>query len=189
MGLHQAAERHERVLSLFVLDEAILGSEFPSPNRLTFLGDCVADLDASLIPSGKRTRRGLMTASFLVKDLRIDWRLGARHFFDLLVDGDGRTRARLPRDGAVANNVGNWQWVAGTGVDTRPHRMFNPVAQAKRFDPEGEYVRRQVPQLGELRAPGIYEPWKASGGLPPLDYPERIVDHVDAVRRLRAGRA
>ena len=68
-------------------------------------------------------RARLLTASFLTKDLVLDWRSGAAHFADLLVDGD------------VANNVGNWQWVAGTGVDTRPNRVFNPIAQAKRFDP------------------------------------------------------
>ncbi len=80
-------------------------------------------------------RARLVTASFLVKDLYLDWRLGAAHFFDLLVDGD------------IANNAGNWQWVAGTGNDTRPNRVFNPVRQAERFDPDGEYVKRWVPQL------------------------------------------
>jgi deoxyribodipyrimidine photo-lyase len=122
-------------------------------------------------------RARLVTASFLVKDLYLDWRAGAAHFFDLLVDGD------------LANNVGNWQWVAGVGVDTRPNRVFNPTAQAKRFDPDGEYVRRWVPELAELPGPAIHEPWKANGGLAPLDYPEPIVDHAEAVRRFRARRA
>ena len=75
-------------------------------------------------------RARMVTASFLVKDLGIDWREGARHFFDLLLDGD------------VAQNIGNWQWVAGTGVDTRPNRIYNPTAQLKKLDPDGAYVRR-----------------------------------------------
>ncbi len=70
----------------------------------------------------------LIVASFLAKTLYIDWRLGARHFHDLLVDGN------------VANNQLNWQWVAGTGTDTRPNRVLNTLTQAKRFDPEGQYV-------------------------------------------------
>ena len=93
-------------------------------------------------------RARLLTASFLTKDLYIDWRAGAAHFFDLLVDGD------------VANNVGNWQWVAGTGVDTRPNRVFNPITQAKRFDPEGDYVRRYVPELADVEGAAVHEPWK-----------------------------
>jgi deoxyribodipyrimidine photo-lyase len=122
-------------------------------------------------------RARLVTACFLVKDLFVDWRAGAQHFFDLLVDGD------------MANNVGNWQWVAGVGVDTRPNRVFNPTAQARRFDPDGAYVRRWVPELAELDGPSIHEPWKANGGLIPLDYPEPIVDHAEAVRRFRRRRA
>jgi len=78
-------------------------------------------------------RARLITASFLTKELSIDWRQGAWHFWDLLVDGD------------IANNAGNWQWVAGTGNDTRPNRRFNPARQAKRFDPDGEYARRYAP--------------------------------------------
>ena len=86
-------------------------------------------------------RARLVVASFLVKDLGIDWREGARHFFDLLLDGD------------MAQNIGNWQWVAGTGVDTRPNRIFNPTAQLKRLDPDGAYVKRYV--LGARRRPGL----------------------------------
>jgi deoxyribodipyrimidine photo-lyase len=92
-------------------------------------------------------RARLLTASFLVKDLRLDWRLGARHFLDLLVDGD------------IANNSGNWQWVAGTGNDTRPNRTFNPVRQARRFDPDGTYVRRWVPELASVPGPRVHAPW------------------------------
>jgi deoxyribodipyrimidine photo-lyase len=92
-------------------------------------------------------RARLLTASFLVKDLGLDWRLGARHFLDLLVDGD------------IANNSGNWQWVAGTGNDTRPNRTFNPVRQALRFDPDGTYVRRWVPELASVPGPSVHTPW------------------------------
>ncbi len=114
-------------------------------------------------------RARLVTASFLVKDLGIDWREGARHYFDLLLDGD------------VAQNIGNWQWVAGTGVDTRPNRVFNPTAQAKRLDPDGEYVRRWVPELAVVPDP-------LSPGLLAPSYPAPIVDHHEAVAAFRARR-
>jgi deoxyribodipyrimidine photo-lyase len=90
----------------------------------------------------------LITSSFLVRDLGIDWRAGARHFFDWLVDGD------------VANNVGNWQWVAGTGANPRSGRAFNPLRQAHRFDPDGAYVRRYVPELAAIEGRAVHEPWK-----------------------------
>jgi deoxyribodipyrimidine photo-lyase len=80
-------------------------------------------------------RARLIVGSYLTKTLRVDWRHGARVFSEMLVDAD------------LASNVGNWQWVAGTGVDTRPNRVLNPLRQAKRFDPEGAYVRRYVPEL------------------------------------------
>ena len=115
-------------------------------------------------------RARLLTASFLTKDLYIDWRHGAAHFASLLVDGD------------VANNTGNWQWVAGTGVDTRPNRVFNPTTQAKRFDPDGAYVRRYVPELAGVAGAGVHEPWKL--GEQPSGYPDPIVDHREAVARL-----
>jgi deoxyribodipyrimidine photo-lyase len=86
-------------------------------------------------------------------------------FFELLVDGD------------AANNVGNWQWVAGTGVDTRRNRVFNPIAQAKRLDPDGEYVRRHVPELSDLVDPSVHEPWRAPRSARAPEYPERIVDN------------
>jgi deoxyribodipyrimidine photo-lyase len=107
-------------------------------------------------------RARLITASFLVRNLGIDWRSGARHFFDWLVDGD------------VANNVGNWQWVAGTGANPRPRRALNPLRQAHRFDPGGEYVRRYVPELAAIEGRAVHEPWK----LPaiPNGYPPPIVE-------------
>jgi len=120
-------------------------------------------------------RARMVTASFLVKDLGIDWREGAGHFFDLLLDGD------------VAQNVGNWQWVAGTGVDTRPNRIFNPTLQAKRFDPGGDYVRRYVPELCGIEGRAVHEPWKL-GDARPRGYPEPIVDHGEAAARFLSGR-
>ncbi|MER6016317.1 cryptochrome/photolyase family protein [Streptomyces bluensis] len=110
-------------------------------------------------------RARLLTASFLTKTLYVDWRVGARHFLDLLVDGD------------IANNQLNWQWVAGTGTDTRPGRVLNPLAQARRFDPHGEYVRRWLPELRHLDAPD------ARG-----HYPAPIVDLASATARFTSAR-
>ena len=81
-------------------------------------------------------RARLVAGSFLTKHLGIDWRIGAAHFFEHLVDGD------------VANNTGNWQWVAGTGTDSRPNRRLSPQRQSERFDPDGVYARRYIPELG-----------------------------------------
>ena len=117
----------------------------------------------------------LIVASFLTKDLHQDWRRGARHFMERLVDGD------------LASNNHNWQWVAGTGADAAPyHRVFNPTVQGKRFDPDGVYVRRWVPELRGVTGPAVHEPWTLPGGLPG-GYPERVVDHKaereEALRR------
>ena len=84
--------------------------------------------------------------------------------------------------------MGNWQWVAGTGADTRPNRIFNPIRQAHRFDPAGDYVRRYVPELADVEGRAAHEPWRL-GLLRPQAYPERIVDHAHAVARFRAARA
>ncbi len=109
----------------------------------------------------------MVVASFLVKDLHIDWRRGARHFFDHLVDGD------------LASNQHGWQWVAGTGTDPSPYyRVFNPTRQGQQFDPDGTYVRRWVPELRDVPDRYVHEPWTAPGG-PPEGYPEPIVDHAE----------
>ncbi|MDQ3641077.1 MAG: DNA photolyase family protein [Actinomycetota bacterium] len=108
----------------------------------------------------------MVVASFLVKDLHIDWTRGARWFLRHLVDGD------------PASNSLNWQWVAGTGTDPAPYfRIFNPVTQGKEHDPDGDYVRRWVPELAGVAAAAVHEPWKLPGGVP-SGYPERIVDHA-----------
>jgi deoxyribodipyrimidine photo-lyase len=116
-------------------------------------------------------RARLLVGSFLTKTLGIDWRRGAEVFFELLVDGD------------IANNVGNWQWVAGTGVDSRPNRVFNPVAQAKRLDPDGAYVRRNVPELAGLTGASVHEPWRAPLAARAPEYPERIVEYLPGAAR------
>ncbi|MBM3220422.1 MAG: deoxyribodipyrimidine photo-lyase [Candidatus Rokubacteria bacterium] len=123
-------------------------------------------------------RARLITASFLLKDLGLDWRLGARHFLDLLVDGD------------IANNSGNWQWVAGTGNDTRPNRIFNPVRQALRFDPEGAYVRRWVPELATVTGARVHTPWRLPAAeRERLDYCAPLVDHDEAAAAFRRRRS
>ncbi|MEO3876476.1 deoxyribodipyrimidine photo-lyase [Nonomuraea sp. B12E4] len=105
-------------------------------------------------------RARLIVAAYLIRMLGVDWRDGAWHFWQHLLDGD------------VANNFGNWQWVAGTGNDTRPNRGFNPLRQAKRFDPAGEYVRRYVPELAGVPAGDVHEPWRLPK--PPSAYPARL---------------
>lgn len=122
-------------------------------------------------------RGRLLAASFLVKTLYVDWRVGARHFLDLLVDGD------------VANNQLNWQWMAGTGTDTRPNRVLNPVTQGRRHDPDGAYVRRWVPELAGIEGPAVHEPSTLRGlGPAALTYPVPIVDLSDGLARFRRAR-
>ncbi len=114
----------------------------------------------------------MIVASFLTKDLLVDWRSGERWFWDTLVDAD------------PANNAMGWQWVAGSGADAAPYfRVFNPVLQGERFDPRGDYVRRWIPELGGLPPELVHKPWLAGTPLPPEIYPERIVDHATARQR------
>ena len=121
-------------------------------------------------------RLRMIAASFLVKDLLVDWRLGEQWFAERLIDFD------------LASNNGGWQWAASTGCDAQPYfRIFNPVTQSERFDPEGAFIRRYVPELAALSAKEIHAPWR----LPPMvqqakdvvigrDYPPPIVDHAVA---------
>ena len=122
----------------------------------------------------------MITASFLTKDLHAWWPVGARHFLDHLVDGD------------LASNNHGWQWVAGTGTDAAPYfRVFNPVTQGKKFDPDGTYVRRWVPELAHLSGKAAHEPWEHDDGYRE-DYPRRIIDHAEerkeALARYQDGR-
>jgi deoxyribodipyrimidine photo-lyase len=112
-------------------------------------------------------RARLITASFLVKKLDLDWRAGVDHFAGLLLDAD------------VANNAGNWQWVAGTGTDTKPYRRFNPLRQAGRFDPDGAYVRRWIPELSRLAGPAVHRPWLLPAGRRPKGYPEPVPGAIE----------
>ncbi|USQ77947.1 cryptochrome/photolyase family protein [Ornithinimicrobium cryptoxanthini] len=126
-------------------------------------------------------RLRMITASFLTKDLHVWWPVGARWFLDHLIDGD------------VASNNHGWQWVAGTGTDAAPYfRVFSPVRQGERFDPDGDYVRRWVPELAHLPGPAVHQPWAHPEGYT-HGYPRRIVDHaeerVEALRRYETGRS
>ncbi len=129
---------------------------------------------------GMHNRARLLAGSFLVKDLLLPWQEGAAWFWDTLVDAD------------LADNTLGWQWVAGCGADAAPYfRVFNPVTQARRFDPDGAYVRRWVPELARLETRHLHAPWLAPGDALAAagvtlgeTYPEPIVDHGEA--RLRA---
>ncbi|KAA0921263.1 cryptochrome/photolyase family protein [Streptomyces apricus] len=123
-------------------------------------------------------RGRLLTASFFTKTLYVDWRVGARHFLDLLVDGD------------IANNQLNWQWAAGTGTDTRPNRVLNPVAQGKRFDADGAYVRRWVPELEGMARKFVHEPWRMrEAERAAYDYPGPVVELADRLERFKHARS
>jgi deoxyribodipyrimidine photo-lyase len=124
-------------------------------------------------------RLRMIVASFLAKDLLLDWRSGERYFEQHLADAD------------LAQNNGGWQWAASTGTDAVPYfRIFNPIVQGKRFDPSGEFVRRMLPQLAPVPDPFVHEPWR----MPPMlqrtlgtvigkDYPAPMVDHREARER------
>src|SRR5262245_41507640 len=118
-------------------------------------------------------RPRMIVASYLTKHLLLDWRLGEAHFMAELLDGQ------------LSQNNGNWQWIAGTGADAQPfHRMFSPVRQGERFDPDGSYVRRWVPELARVPPRHVHAPWSLTAmerrALCP-DYPPPIVD-LDAAR-------
>ena len=127
-------------------------------------------------------RLRMIVASFLVKDLLVDWRLGEKYFAERLIDFD------------LASNNGGWQWAASTGCDAQPYfRIFNPVTQSERFDPDGKFIRRYVPELAQLDAAEIHAPWQvppaiqqAKGVVIGRDYPAPIVDHAAARARALA---
>jgi deoxyribodipyrimidine photo-lyase len=125
----------------------------------------------------------MVVASFLIKDLLIPWQDGERWFWDTLVDAD------------IASNSAGWQWVAGSGADASPYyRVFNPVLQGQKFDPEGAYVKKWVPELKDVPREFIHNPWEMS--LPPKSYPKPMVDHgkardraLEAFKHIKKGAA
>jgi deoxyribodipyrimidine photo-lyase len=121
-------------------------------------------------------RLRMVVASFLCKDLGIDWRLGEKYFADRLNDFD------------LSANNGGWQWAASSGCDAQPYfRIFNPVTQSEKFDAEGKFIRRYVPELGRVSNKYIHAPWQmgrleqeATGTVIGRDYPAPIIDHARA---------
>jgi deoxyribodipyrimidine photo-lyase len=119
-------------------------------------------------------RARMIVASFLTKDLLIDWREGELHFMQHLIDGD-----------PAANN-GGWQWTAGTGTDAQPYfRIFNPVSQSRKFDPDGYYIRMWIPELADVPDGFVHTPWEMD--TPPEQYPPPIIDHEFARERTLAA--
>jgi deoxyribodipyrimidine photo-lyase len=119
----------------------------------------------------------MISASFLAKDLLIDWRMGERYFMEHLIDGD------------FASNNGGWGFSASTGVDPQPYfRIFNPLLQSEKFDAEGEYIRKWVPELREVREKAIHDPYERGAGAQARKsgYPARIVEHKGARERTLA---
>jgi deoxyribodipyrimidine photo-lyase len=159
-----------------------------SGSRAAFDAWCEGSTGYPFVDAGMRQLRAtgwmhnrvrMVVASFLVKDLGIDWRWGETFFMQRLVDGD------------PASNNGGWQWAASTGTDAQPYfRIFHPVKQGERFDPEGRYITRFVPELRGLPARQIHRPWKAPE--PPVDYPAPMVDHAErrrvTLKRFEAAR-
>src|SRR4029453_10376062 len=119
-------------------------------------------------------RLRMIAASFLVKDLLVDWRWGERYFADTLIDYD------------LASNNGGWQWAASTGCDAQPYfRIFNPVSQSEKFDPQGKFIRRYLPELSRVPDKFVHAPWtmdaaaqRESGCVIGRDYPAPVVDHA-----------
>lgn len=145
-----------------------------SEAETNFLAWCEGRTGYPIVDAGMRqlvttgwmhNRVRMITASFLVKDLHIPWQRGAKFFMNHLVDGD------------IASNTHGWQWTAGCGTDASPfYRVFNPITQGIKFDPDGNYVRTYVPELAHIPGAAVHEPWDYPDGLA-HGYPERIVDH------------
>lgn len=134
-----------------------------------------------LVEGWMHNRTRMVVASFLIKDLHLEWQLGERFFAEHLVDYD------------VASNAHGWQWTAGTGTDASPYyRVFNPIEQGRRFDENGDYIRKYVPELAHLSGAEIHEPWLFLDGYS-HDYPERMVDHaverIESLERLKEIKA
>lgn len=183
---HQVLAAFPRVVNGPFRAAAVPQPRKPGPERdRLFQAWCDGRTGYPIVDAGMRQLRltgwmhnrvRMIVASFLIKDLRIDWQSGERYFMKQLLDAD------------VAVNNGNWQWCASTGTDaTRGYRIFNPVLQSKTYDPQGEYIRRYVPELARVPAPAIHEPHRMTddeqqrfGCRIGLDYPAPIVDHRQA---------
>jgi deoxyribodipyrimidine photo-lyase len=164
--------------------------DYARPDSDAFTAWCEGRTGYPIVDAGMRQLLGegwmhnrvrMIVASFLVKDLHIEWTHGARHFMRHLVDGD------------LASNQHGWQWTAGTGTDAAPYyRVFNPITQGQKFDPNGDYVRRWIPELRGIEGKAAHEPWELGDDMPG-DYPERIVDHAkerkEALARYQATRS
>ena len=148
-----------------------------SENREHFAAWCAGRTGYPIVDAALRclnatgtmpNRLRMVTAMFLTKDLLISWQWGERYFMQQLVDGD------------LAANNGGWQWCAGTGTDAAPYfRIFNPVAQGEKFDPQGDFVRRWIPELKAFPADSIQQPWENPLLLAQSNYPPRIVLHAE----------
>lgn len=165
------------------LREEFTQMEYDDPGE-RFTAWCEGRTGYPIVDAGMRQLRSIgwvhnrvrmIVASFLVKDLHVEWQHGARHFMQWLVDGD------------LASNQHGWQWTAGCGTDAAPYfRIFNPITQGEKFDPQGHYIRRWVPELAEVEQKFVHQPWTRPEGLP-AGYPAPIVDHkaerAEALRR------
>jgi len=185
---------HEPRSARHSLDERMAGMQLDRGARADerFAAWCEGRTGVPIVDAGMRQLVGegwchnrvrMIVASYLVKDLHIDWTRGARFFMEHLVDAD------------IASNMHGWQWVAGTGTDAAPFfRVFNPVAQSERFDPQGDYIRRWIPELAGVAGRAVHDPTRLDGDLfaaSAPDYPRPIVDHAaereEALRRWRAA--
>jgi deoxyribodipyrimidine photo-lyase len=136
-----------------------------SDNREYFQAWCAGVTGYPIVDAAMRC---LNTMGWIHNRLLLSWQWGERYFMQKMVDGD------------LAANNGGWQWCAGTGTDAAPHfRIFNPVSQSEKRDPEGKFIRRWLPELATLPVPVIHQPWKDTGALIGSKYPRRIVLHEE----------
>ena len=180
---HNPHSAHEYLDARFAAMEYDRGAEA----ELRFRAWCEGRTGYPFVDAGMRqlqaegwmhNRVRMVVASFLVKDLHLEWQQGAQWF------------ARWLRDFDLASNQHGWQWTAGSGTDASPYfRIFNPVAQGQRFDPHGDYVRRYVPELQHISGAAVHEPWATTAGYA-HGYPQRLVDHgaerAESLRRYQA---
>ena len=177
---HPSSAREDLTPALSSLEYDEPGAGFDAWTRgLTGFPIVDAGMRQLLAQGWMHNRVRMITASFLTKDLHVWWPHGARYFMQYLVDGD------------LSSNNHGWQWVAGTGTDASPYfRVFNPTKQGQDYDPDGDYVRRWIPELREVAGKAVHEPWALSSS--PAGYPAPIVDHaaerIETLRRYKVAR-